>query len=75
MNTWTFIAEHFNDPAVWVLVLVFMAAVIGVIINEVAAQPYFGGGKHRESLEERYIHGEMTTEEYEDRKSHIVSAH
>jgi uncharacterized membrane protein len=28
-----------------------------------------------EPLEEHYIHGEMTTEEYEDRKNHIVSAH
>ena len=75
MNTWTFIGEHFNDPVVWVLVLAFMVATIGVIINTVADQPYFGGGKHRESLEEHYIHGEMTTEEYEDRKSQIVRAH
>ena len=75
MNTWTFIAEHFNGPAVWVLALVFMAAVVGVIIKKVAAEPYFGGGEHRKSLEERYVQGEMTTEEYEDRKNHIVSAH
>jgi len=75
MNVWTFIGEHFNGPADWVLVLIFMVAVIGMIINKVAAQPYFGGGERRESLEERYLHGELTTEEYEDRKSHVISAH
>jgi uncharacterized membrane protein len=78
MNTWTFIVEHLNDSVVGVCVLVFAAIVVGVILKKVADQPYFayfGGGKRRESLEEHYIHGEMTTEEYEDRKSHIVRAH
>jgi len=75
MNSWTFIVEHLNDSAVWVLVMSFVAVLVGVTIKKVAEQPYFGGRKHTESLEEHYIHGEMTTEEYEDRKNHIVSAH
>ena len=64
MDNWTFVVDHLNDSIVWVWVLVFAAVVVGVIIKKVAEQPYFGGGKRRESLEEHYIHGEMTTEEY-----------
>lgn len=75
MDNWTFVVEYLNDSAVWVLVLTFVAVVVGVTIKRVAEQPYFGGRKHMESLEEHYIHGEMTTEEYEDRKNHIVGTH
>ena len=57
----------------WVMACV--AVVVGVTIKKVAEQPYFGGRKDRKSLEEHYIHGEMTTEEYEDRKNHIVTLH
>jgi uncharacterized membrane protein len=71
MDHWTFVAEYLNGSAVWVLVLAFVAVVVGLAIKRVAEQPYFGGRKHMESLEEHYIHGEMTTEEYEDRKNHI----
>jgi uncharacterized membrane protein len=71
----SFIAEHLNDPAIWVLVMAFLVVVVGVTIKQVAEQPYFGGRKHRKSLEEHYIHGEMTTGEYADRKNHIVAAH
>jgi len=75
MNSMTFIVQHLNDPAVWVGVMGFLAFVVGMTIKKVADQPYFGGRKHREPLEDHYIHGEMTTEEYEDRKKHVVIAH
>lgn len=74
MNSRTFIVQHLNDPAVWVWVMAFLVFVVGVIIQKVADQPYFGGKRHRASLEEHYIHGDMTTEEYEDRKRHVVIA-
>jgi hypothetical protein len=60
MNSWRFIAEHLNEAAVWFLVMSFVAFVVGLTIVKVAQQPYFGGKKHGESLEEYYIHGEMT---------------
>lgn len=60
MDNWTFVVEYLNGSAVWVLVLAFVAVVVGVAIKRVAEQPYFGGRKHMESLEEHYIHGEMT---------------
>ena len=70
-----FVVEHLNDSAVWVLMLAFVAVVVGFTIKRVAEEPYFGGRKHIESLEEHYIHGEMTTEEYEYRKNQMTSAH
>jgi uncharacterized membrane protein len=75
MTSWPFIAEHLNDPTVWFLVTVLLVFVVGLTIVKVAQQPYFGGRKQRGPLEEHYIHGEMTTQEYEDRKNHIVSGH
>ena len=75
MNSWPFIAEHLNEPTVWFLVTAFLAFVVGLTIVKVARQPYFGGRKHRGALEEHYIHGEMTTQEYEDRKNRIVTRH
>ena len=75
MTRWPFIAEHLNEPVVWFVVTAFLAFVVGLMIVKVAQQPYFGGRKNRESLEEHYMHGEMTTEEYEDRKNHIVTGH
>ena len=75
MNSWTFIAGHLNDPAALVGVMAFLAAMAGLTIKKVAEQPFFGGRKRRGKLEEHYIHGEITTAEYEDRRSHLASAH
>jgi hypothetical protein len=75
MNSWPFIAEHLNESAVWFLVTAFLAFVVGLTIVKVAQQPYFGGRKHRGALEKHYIHGEMTTRVYEDRKNRIVTRH
>lgn len=72
MSNWTFIAD---SPAVWILALVFLVVVVVVSIKLVANQPLFGGRKHRGALEEHYLHGEMTTEQYEDRKSHVANKH
>ena len=72
MSNWMFIADN---PAVWIVALILLVVVVAQSIKLVANEPLFGGRKLRSSLEEHYIHGEMTTEQYEDCKSHVVTKH
>jgi uncharacterized membrane protein len=66
----TFFMEHLNNTAIWVAAIVVLAVLAIVSIKKLAEQPFFGGRKHMGPLEEHYVHGDMTTEEYEDQKSH-----
>lgn len=68
-----FIAQHLNNPmndpalfAVVVAVLVFAAL---FSIEKLSEQPFFGGRKRRAPLEEHYLHGEITTTEFEKLKN------
>ena len=60
-----------HDTALWVAIAIALVLVALVCIKWLATQPFFGGGtRPKDSLTEHYIHGDITTEEYEDRKSH-----
>ena len=67
-----FIAQHLNHPvnhpALWAAVVAVLAFIAILSIEKLAKQPFFGGRKHRNSLEEHYLHGEISTPEFEDRK-------
>ena len=65
-----FIAEHLNDTALWAAAIVILVFLVVISIRKLADQPFFGGRKRKDPLEEHYLHGDMTTEEYEDTKSH-----
>lgn len=66
----TFMAEYWNDPKLWAAVIVVLVILVLLSFKKLAEQPFFGGHKNRDPLDEHYLHGEMTTEEYENRKTH-----
>ena len=70
-----FMIEHMQETEIWVSLIAFAAVLAGASIKMVAGQSLFGGRTPRPSLEEHYLHGEMSTQEYEDRKSHVVTLH
>jgi uncharacterized membrane protein len=66
----TLITEYWNNTVAWAAVITVLLIVVLLIFKKLAEQPFFGGPKQQDPLDEHYLHGEMTTEEYEDLKSH-----
>jgi uncharacterized membrane protein len=68
----TFIGQHWNDNALWVVVAVAVATVAILSTKAIADRPYFGGGRGepKDLRKERYLRGEITTEEYVGYRTH-----
>ena len=68
----TFIAQHWNDNTLWIAVTVFVAIIVILTIKTIVGRPYFGGrrGETKDLRKERYLRGEITTEEYTGYKTH-----
>jgi uncharacterized membrane protein len=77
MNTWTLLLMHVVHPALWLPVILALVVASLLIVARVAGQSYLGGRPHgqRDPLKNRYVRGEITMEEYWNRKAHVVGWH
>lgn len=64
-----FFTQHMNNPVMWAATAAVLLFVAIFIIERLSEQPFFGGRKRRPPLEEHYLHGEISTAEYEKLKS------
>lgn len=64
-----FVTQHMNNPALWAAVAAIVVFAALFSIEKLSEQPFFGGKKRRAPLEEHYLHGEITTSEYEKLKA------
>jgi uncharacterized membrane protein len=65
------------SDAVWIVLLALLVILAGAAIRKVARLRFFGGRgeSHLEPADERYVHGIVKFEEYEEAKEKDLRAH
>jgi uncharacterized membrane protein len=67
MFGWQFPTIAEVPGVLWFLVAIVLVVAVVALVRAVARQPFFGGPNASE-MEDRYAHGKMSFEEYEDLK-------
>lgn len=70
MHSWQFPLMSGVPAAAWMVLLVVLVILVVVAIRSVARLRFFGGRGESdlETLDERYLHGRVKFEEYEEAK-------
>jgi hypothetical protein len=65
------------SEAAWIVLLALLVILAGAAIRKVARLRFFGGPgeSHLEPSVERYVHGRVKFEEYEEAKEKDIRAH
>ena len=77
MQGWHFPITSEVSEAAWIVLLALLVILAGAAIRKVARLRFFGGRgeSHLEPAEERYVHGRVKFEEYEEAQEKHIRAH